>query len=37
MEVASECGIGIALTRGSNHFGPISPYAISLLSKVLPA
>lgn len=27
MEVASECGIGIALTRGSNHFGPISPYA----------
>lgn len=27
MEVASKCGIGIALTRGSNHFGPISPYA----------
>lgn len=27
MAVASECGIGIALTRGSNHFGPISPYA----------
>ena len=28
MEVAAECGIGIALTRGSNHFGPISPYAL---------
>ena len=28
MEVAEECGIGIALTRGSNHFGPISPYAL---------
>jgi len=28
MQVASECGIGIALTRGSNHFGPISPYAL---------
>jgi LDH2 family malate/lactate/ureidoglycolate dehydrogenase len=27
MEVASECGIGIALARGSNHFGPISPYS----------
>jgi LDH2 family malate/lactate/ureidoglycolate dehydrogenase len=28
MEVASECGIGIALARGSNHFGPISPYSL---------
>jgi LDH2 family malate/lactate/ureidoglycolate dehydrogenase len=28
MQVAAECGIGIALTRGSNHFGPISPYAL---------
>jgi len=28
MEVAEECGIGIALARGSNHFGPISPYAL---------
>lgn len=27
MEVARECGVGIALARGSNHFGPISPYA----------
>ena len=27
MQVARECGVGIALARGSNHFGPISPYA----------
>jgi ureidoglycolate dehydrogenase (NAD+) len=27
MEVARECGVGIALARGSNHFGPISPYS----------
>ena len=27
MEVARECGIGMALVRGSNHFGPISPYS----------
>jgi ureidoglycolate dehydrogenase (NAD+) len=27
MDVARECGVGIALARGSNHFGPISPYA----------
>ncbi|SDC72606.1 Malate/lactate/ureidoglycolate dehydrogenase, LDH2 family [Cupriavidus sp. YR651] len=27
MEVAAECGIGMALARGSNHFGPISPYS----------
>ncbi len=26
MEVAKECGIGAAFVRGSNHFGPISPY-----------
>ena len=28
MAVANDCGIGIALARGSNHFGPISPYAL---------
>ena len=28
MEVAGECGIGIAFARGSNHFGPISPYSL---------
>ena len=27
MEVAKECGIGIAFARGSNHFGPVSPYS----------
>lgn len=27
MEVAREFGIGIALARGSNHFGPVSPYS----------
>ena len=27
MEVARECGIGMAFVRGSNHFGPISPYS----------
>ena len=27
MQVARECGVGIALARGSNHFGPISPYS----------
>jgi LDH2 family malate/lactate/ureidoglycolate dehydrogenase len=26
MHTARECGVGIALARGSNHFGPISPY-----------
>ena len=25
--VAREYGVGIALARGSNHFGPVSPYA----------
>ncbi|MFZ2737930.1 MAG: Ldh family oxidoreductase [Burkholderiaceae bacterium] len=27
MELAGQYGIGIALARGSNHFGPISPYS----------
>jgi ureidoglycolate dehydrogenase (NAD+) len=27
MDVARACGVGIALARGSNHFGPISPYS----------
>lgn len=27
MEVATEYGIGAAFVRGSNHFGPISPYS----------
>ncbi|CAN5480368.1 Ldh family oxidoreductase [soil metagenome] len=27
MQVARECGIGAAFVRGSNHFGPISPYS----------
>ncbi|MEY3380554.1 MAG: hypothetical protein RL468_1152 [Pseudomonadota bacterium] len=27
MALARECGVGIALARGSNHFGPISPYS----------
>ena len=26
MDVARECGIGMAFVRGSNHFGPVSPY-----------
>ena len=28
MAVAGEYGIGIAFARGSNHFGPISPYSL---------
>lgn len=28
MQAARECGVGVALARGSNHFGPISPYAL---------
>lgn len=28
MEAAAEFGIAIAFARGSNHFGPISPYAL---------
>lgn len=27
MDVACEQGVGIALARGSNHFGPVSPYS----------
>lgn len=27
MEVAREYGVGIALARASNHFGPVSPYS----------
>lgn len=27
MGVARECGVGLALARGSNHFGPVSPYS----------
>lgn len=28
MQAARTCGVGVALARGSNHFGPISPYAL---------
>jgi LDH2 family malate/lactate/ureidoglycolate dehydrogenase len=28
MEAAEACGVGVALARGSNHFGPISPYGL---------
>lgn len=28
MEVAQECGVGVAFARGSNHFGPVSPYSL---------
>lgn len=28
MEAARQCGIGMAFARGSNHFGPISPYCL---------
>jgi ureidoglycolate dehydrogenase (NAD+) len=28
MEAAGEFGVGIAFARGSNHFGPISPYSL---------
>jgi LDH2 family malate/lactate/ureidoglycolate dehydrogenase len=28
MECARACGVGVALARGSNHFGPISPYGL---------
>ena len=27
MDVARECGIGMAFARNSNHFGPVSPYS----------
>lgn len=28
MEVARECGVVVAFARGSNHFGPVSPYSL---------
>lgn len=28
MEAAGEFGVGVAFARGSNHFGPISPYSL---------
>jgi LDH2 family malate/lactate/ureidoglycolate dehydrogenase len=28
MEAAEACGVGAAFARGSNHFGPISPYGL---------
>ena len=28
MDAAKQCGIGMAFARGSNHFGPISPYSL---------
>jgi LDH2 family malate/lactate/ureidoglycolate dehydrogenase len=28
LEAASACGVGVAFARGSNHFGPISPYSL---------
>jgi ureidoglycolate dehydrogenase (NAD+) len=28
MDAAREYGVGVALARGSNHFGPISPYSL---------
>lgn len=28
METARQTGVGIALARGSNHFGPVSPYSL---------
>ncbi|RZL95691.1 MAG: Ldh family oxidoreductase [Variovorax sp.] len=28
MEVAKQAGVGIAFARGSNHFGPVSPYSL---------
>ncbi|NYE25615.1 Ldh family oxidoreductase [Pigmentiphaga litoralis] len=28
MEAAKACGVGVAFARGSNHFGPISPYSL---------
>ena len=33
MDAASQCGIGMAFARGSNHFGPISPYALFAAEK----
>lgn len=28
MDAARQCGVGVAFARGSNHFGPISPYSL---------
>ncbi|MDB5838983.1 MAG: putative L-sulfolactate dehydrogenase [Herminiimonas sp.] len=28
MNAARECGVGVAFARGSNHFGPVSPYSL---------
>ena len=28
LDAAKQCGIGMAFARGSNHFGPISPYSL---------
>ena len=33
MELASEFGVGVVLARGSNHFGPISPYSLIAADK----
>jgi LDH2 family malate/lactate/ureidoglycolate dehydrogenase len=33
MEAASEFGIAVAFARGSNHFGPISPYSLIAAEK----
>ena len=33
MEAASEFGIAVAFARGSNHFGPISPYSLMAAEK----
>jgi len=33
IDAASQCGIGMAFARGSNHFGPISPYSLFAAEK----
>jgi ureidoglycolate dehydrogenase (NAD+) len=33
MEAATEFGIAVAFARGSNHFGPISPYSLIAADK----
>ena len=33
MDAASELGIAVAFARGSNHFGPISPYSLIAAEK----
>ena len=33
MESASQFGIAVAFARGSNHFGPISPYSLIAADK----